>query len=185
MMIKREYKQINFGKSDVGVACRGGNLFTMIENLTIVFRLKLTLLVSCIVHREPHIRLSYILDCLTLFIENHILDWPEQMITSPKMTPARLTFDEGHIHDGLKNPGGLYSVQCTLYTQHHMSDVWNGESPLVTMIVVTMLTSCSPSSPKPTIVMSQVVAAGCGGKVTCRHNGHQVTIIPTILIIND
>ena len=116
-MIKREYKQINFGKSDVGVACRGGNLFTMIENLTIVFRLKLTLLVSCIVHREPHIRLSYILDCLTLFIENHILDWPEQMITSPKMTPARLTFDEGHIHDGLKNPGGLYSV-------HSAPHVW-------------------------------------------------------------
>ena len=72
MMIKREYKQINFGKSDVGVACRGGNLFTMIENLTIVFRLKLTLLVSCIVHRETHIRLSYILDCLTYWIVLHI-----------------------------------------------------------------------------------------------------------------
>ena len=75
MMRKCEYKQVDFGKSDVGVACRGSYLFTVIENLTIeaAFILKFTLL------------------CLTLFIENHILDCPEQMITSPKMTPARLT----------------------------------------------------------------------------------------------
>ena len=80
------------------------------------FKMKIKLL-----KKKNNLKLTLV--SLTLFIENHILDCPEQMITSPKMTPVRITCEWIERPCVLCTVYSQYSVQCTVYSQYSVQSV--------------------------------------------------------------